>query len=244
MKLLARLPSQAAFTEDPILDYRTLIMSAFLSATMGWPWDKTVLPIDEPAAMSPVDILVVVSLFSGFMWMPYLMAIIYCAPLTPCAVSPRCCRLTPAYYARRQLEGGQVLHGRHVLEARLRAPAREAAGLGGTGASRPQQRAGELGETLKLEPHLVRAPHAPPSAWPSLSAHRVARAPQALFTGAIFVANLKALPDEAIIIPCYIYLAGRVGHFVFTLLPPIFMMKTAAWMVSHMANMYIFYKCL
>ena len=62
-------------------------MSAFLSATMGWPWDKTVLPIDEPAAMSPVDILVVVSLFSGFMWMPYLMAYIYCEPLTPCAVT-------------------------------------------------------------------------------------------------------------------------------------------------------------
>eukprot|EP00326_Haptolina_ericina_P010817 CAMPEP_0181213814 /NCGR_PEP_ID=MMETSP1096-20121128/25112_1 /TAXON_ID=156174 ORGANISM="Chrysochromulina ericina, Strain CCMP281" /NCGR_SAMPLE_ID=MMETSP1096 /ASSEMBLY_ACC=CAM_ASM_000453 /LENGTH=168 /DNA_ID=CAMNT_0023305491 /DNA_START=1 /DNA_END=507 /DNA_ORIENTATION=+ len=84
----------------------------------------------------------------------------------------------------------------------------------------------------------------PPWVKRAMVAHNNALENLNLFGLSVLLATAMSVPDSEISLAANIYFGGRVAHLVYTIAPPIFALKTMAWFVSHMANMFIFYKCL
>lgn len=64
-----------------------------------------------------------------------------------------------------------------------------------------------------------------------------------LFGIAVILATLLQIPDVETVLWCKLYFAMRMGHFVFTVAPPIFMLKTAFWMMGWIFTAVIYVKC-
>ena len=139
------------------------------------------------ADLTTLQILAVVGLFTGFQWMPYLMAII----------------MFNGTMSKMWLDGLYL----KLAYAPLPAP---------------------------LPKWVNRA----------IVAHNNSLENYTLFGIAVLLATAMGVPDGATTLPALVYFGGRVGHWVFTVAPPIFMIKTASWFMALLANMYIFYLCL